>query len=153
MSNIITYISRNAFPNVSEDDQCSILTTIGELACAGAESLLTQVGARNPINLVECSVCDRQQLENTPRALWDGEEFEALILTVAQLVKLPQMQKLGRPRVAAMTAIRKLLNHSQNGNHFDLTSPVIGTWCLQALRSSLRDLRIAAGLVTKPSTP
>ncbi|KAL8735716.1 MAG: hypothetical protein Q9181_002719 [Wetmoreana brouardii] len=42
-------------------------------------------------------------------------------------------------------ALRRVLNHRNEKAHFDLTNSVVGQSCLQALRSSSRDLRIAAG--------
>ncbi|KAL9039802.1 MAG: hypothetical protein Q9180_002315, partial [Flavoplaca navasiana] len=59
--------------------------------------------------------------------------------------KLPQLHRLGKPRVAAMLAIERALRHCEEQAHLDLTASVLGQCCLQALRSSSRDLRIAAG--------
>ncbi|KAL8891174.1 MAG: hypothetical protein Q9215_001770 [Flavoplaca cf. flavocitrina] len=59
--------------------------------------------------------------------------------------KLPQLHRLGKPRVAAMLAIERAVRHCEEQAHLDLTASVLGQCCLQALRSSSRDLRIAAG--------
>lgn len=44
-----------------------------------------------------------------------------------------------------MIALRRIVLHSQNLEVLDLEKSVLGQWCLQALQSSLRELRIAAG--------
>lgn len=46
-----------------------------------------------------------------------------------------------------MLALKRLLSHTVVEEHLDMTTSTFGQWCLQALRSSIRDLRIAAGLV------
>lgn len=50
-----------------------------------------------------------------------------------------------RPRVIAMIALRRLVVHSRDAEMLDLEKSALGQWCLQALQSSLRELRIAAG--------
>ena len=44
-----------------------------------------------------------------------------------------------------MLATKRTLSHCEEQAHLDLTASVLGQCCLQALRSSSRDLRIAAG--------
>ncbi|CAO1598571.1 serine/threonine-protein kinase M1 [Xanthoria calcicola] len=44
-----------------------------------------------------------------------------------------------------MLASKRALSHCEEQAHLDLTASVLGQCCLQALRSSSRDLRIAAG--------
>ena len=71
---------------------------------------------------------------------------DKLFMTVEKLLELiTQKVKLRRPRIAAMLAVRRLLCHSTGIDQLDLSRSVLGQWCLQSLRSSLRDLRVAAG--------
>ena len=44
-----------------------------------------------------------------------------------------------------MVASKRLLTHTANTDYHDLAQSIYGQWCLQALRASARDLRIAAG--------
>ena len=66
-----------------------------------------------------------------------------MITTIIEV--LPQLQRLAHSRVAAMRAVQRLLAHTNNPDHLDMRSSVLGQWCLQAICSSLRDLRISAG--------
>ena len=44
-----------------------------------------------------------------------------------------------------MVALKRLLIHTANTDYHDLAQSIYGQWCLQALRATARDLRIAAG--------
>lgn len=44
-----------------------------------------------------------------------------------------------------MIALRRVVLHSRDPKMLDLEKSILGQWCLQALQSSLRELRIAAG--------
>lgn len=44
-----------------------------------------------------------------------------------------------------MIALRRIIMHSRDPEILDLERSALGQWCLQALQSSLRELRIAAG--------
>lgn len=44
-----------------------------------------------------------------------------------------------------MVALRRVILHARDAEVLDLEKSVLGQWCLQALQSSLRELRIAAG--------
>ena len=96
-----------------------------------------------------CYICDTDVRDNTVSALWEGPGSEEAFSTIVNLIKLPKPQKLRRPRVAAMLALKRLLSHIVKGEHLDLTASASGQWCLQALNSSLRELRIAAGSVVQ----
>ena len=96
-----------------------------------------------------CYICDTDVRDNTVSALWEGPGSEEAFSTIVNLIKSPKPQKLRRPRVAAMLALKRLLSHIVKGEHLDLTASAFGQWSLQALNSSLRELRIAAGSVVQ----
>ena len=60
------------------------------------------------------------------------------------LLKTFQEQKLPRTRVTAMVCLNRLLGHIGNTDQLDLSKSVLKQWCLQSLKSSVRDLRIAS---------
>ena len=143
-------LTSDRFPRLSEGAQCSFYAAIGQLACASAQALSeTSFGERGPPVYNKCYKCDTDIKDCSVSAPWDGAESEALLSTIVGLIKLPKTQKFRRPRVAAMLALKRLLSHTAKEEHLDLTTSVFGQWCLQALHSSLRELRIAAGSVEK----
>lgn len=85
--------------------------------------------------------------DNSAPASWESFGSEEVFSTVVSLIKLSKIQKFRRPRVAAMLALKRLLSHTAKEEHLDLTTSAFGQWCLQALHSSIRELRIAAGSV------
>jgi len=99
----------------------------------------------------DCDIESREYLKDRgPLATWNDPESEVVFATIASLMKLPKIQKYPRPRVTAMLALKRLLSHTANMDHLNLTTSPFGQWCLQALHSSMRDLRIAAGSVNRP---
>lgn len=85
--------------------------------------------------------------DNSVPAPWEGSGLEEVFSTLVSLIKLPKIQNFRRPRVAAMLALKRLLSHTTKEEHLDLKTSAFGQWCLQALHSSIRELRIAAGSV------
>ncbi|KAL8694218.1 MAG: hypothetical protein Q9218_001105 [Villophora microphyllina] len=126
--------------------QCLLLSLLGLMACAQAKTVQypTRVRRQRATKL-HCSKCDgRWSLDSQANSSSENGN-DRLAALIADLTKLPQMHKSGKPRVAAMLASRRVLGHCSEKHHLDLTTSVIGQCCLQALRSSSRDLRIAAG--------
>lgn len=132
---------------LSEGDQTLAFCIIGQLSCAIAQTLSYSVGSNTgqPLSL-ECSVCDAKighiKLGDLSE---EDSDLVQLFLTVERLLKLIQKPKCDRPRIAAMVTLKRLLSHSTSLNQLNLSKSTLGQWCLQAMRSSLRDLRIAAG--------
>lgn len=122
------------------------------IACASVGTLIeadNRGGSRDKDSLprVKCSSCDDDSKCNVPSTTGEHPELLEAIQTVSNLIKLPRTQNYRRPRVAAMLAIKRLLSHTANADHLDLANSPFGQWCLQALHSSIRELRIAAGSV------
>jgi serine/threonine-protein kinase ATR len=67
------------------------------------------------------------------------------ILIFGNLVKSLAFGSSRRPRVLAMYILRKYALHYNNPEFLDLEMSPLGQWCLGSLKSSLRELRIAAG--------
>ena len=93
----------------------------------------------------KCYICDTEMRDSSVSAPWEGSESDEVFSTINSLMKLPKTKKFRRPRVAAMLALKRLLSHTTKEEHLDLTTSAFSQWCLQALHSSIRELRIAAG--------
>lgn len=94
----------------------------------------------------KCELCDSNGRVNgrlLPQA--DSVEIRELLMTISEMIKSPKSQRSKQPRIAAMIAIGRVLSHTNNEPCLDLATSTLGHWCLQALQSSLRELRIAAG--------
>lgn len=141
--------TRDMYPEFNEATQCEVLFWLGRLACAGAKQLTeSPATCRLTSTQYSCSMCDNQLSRRSQTSLIINSDSNGLISNLANLIKLPQLHRLGKPRVAAMLAIERALRHCEEQAHLDLTASALGQCCLQALRSSSRDLRIAAGYDT-----
>jgi serine/threonine-protein kinase ATR len=61
------------------------------------------------------------------------------------LIKSPAFGTAKRPRVLAMLMLKKFALHYEDPEFLDLEKSPLGQWCLGSLKSSVRELRIAAG--------
>ena len=131
---------------MSEEKQCLLYTYIGKLACASA----SEVSSDNDGFSLQskCCDCDAESRDNTRSTSRVGPELEEVFSALARLINMPRIQKHRRPRVAAMLALKRLLSHTSNMDYLDLAISPFGQWCLQALHSSIRELRVAAGSVS-----
>ena len=136
-------IDSDCFTRLSEEEQCSLYTAIGQLACASVQNVSeVSVGGRD-----KCYICDTDRKDTNVPAPWEGSGSAEAFSTIISLIKLPKTHRLRRPRVSAMLALRRLLSHTSKEEYLDLKTSAFGQWCLQALHSSTRELRIAAALV------
>ena len=93
----------------------------------------------------DCSPCDARLIFRASQPLLHDSVSKQIFAIFSELFQLLQMPKRKGPRLVAMTALKHLLLHAPSGEHHDLTKSIYGQWCLQALRASARELRIAAG--------
>lgn len=102
-----------------------------------------------PLQHLNCAVCDDQHSESSeePDSNTIETVFKPAILVFEKLVQSQHFMESRRPRILAMLALRKFVNHIQIPELFDLSISSLGQWCLRSLRSSTRELRIAAGYV------
>ena len=136
---------RGCFARLSEDDRCLALRWFGYVACTGARSL--QVYRNNDGNImnIQCSICDAETPCQEQVALWLDDDSEELFATLSNLIGDLEFQSSTRPRVWAMEASRRLINHTDRATYLELEHSPIAQWCLQSLCSTVRELRIAAG--------
>lgn len=129
-----------------EEQQSLLYTYIGNLACASA----SEVSSRNDgLSLqLKCCDCDAESRDSTRSTSRVGPDLEEAFSALARLINMPRIQKHRRPRVAAMLALKRLISHTSNMDYLDLAISSFGQWCLQALHSSIRELRVAAGSVS-----
>lgn len=134
------------FLKLSEDDHIRAFSIIGQLACAKGQTLSDPTfSGDKELQRYRCSVCDVSLGCRRLINMYELSDAEGLFKAIANLYQLAQKAKSNRSRVAAIIAMRSLLSHFGNLAHLDISTSSIGRWCLQGLKSSMRDLRIAAG--------
>lgn len=94
---------------------------------------------------MQCSLCSAKGNQESPPAPRDGTVQSLVARIFAKLTSLPSFRESRRPRIIAMIALRRIILHSNDPEILDIERSVLGQWSLQAIQSSLRELRIAAG--------
>lgn len=67
------------------------------------------------------------------------------ILTFNSLLESAAFREGRKVRLLAMFALRRFATHYDNPAFLNLEQSQLGQWCVSSLKSSMRELRIAAG--------
>lgn len=136
----------DAFLKLDETGQCSLFSNLARMACSKANTLGDPGTTKGQLlGKLSCPVCDTDSPQKT-RVAWLSEtDSNGLMKVFATLTKLPHLQKSGKPRAVAILAFKRILGHCRGMTHLDITTSTLGQYCLPALNSSSRDVRIAAG--------
>ncbi|QSS66872.1 phosphatidyl inositol 3-kinase [Histoplasma capsulatum] len=139
----LSQIVLNALPKLSEEDHCEVLTMIGRIACAGAGSLVIEQPSNVTGPQFRCLICDSVSPRLPNNRPQESSHFSEICKTMTEII--PVVQGSRKARIAAMFGIRNIVMHDPKNENVALHSSPLGEWCLQSLRSSLRELRMAAG--------
>jgi len=138
---------RSCFEALNETERCEAIQKLANIPCAAHGSLVAIPSENGALKQLECFLCEGWK---PPDSFHLDEErcrkisIEA-IETFSKVVKSAAFLDSRRPRVLAMIALRRFTVHFKNLSFLDFEQSVLGQWCLQSLRSSIRELRIAAG--------
>lgn len=149
---IRTNIPSNHVPGMSEERQVDFYSNLGSLVCRSA-SKSDFYNDQHPLLLTRACLSCRSRIKlQSDLEVWDDPLASILEECMTGLLQLPQAQKSRKTKVAAMSAVRRLLAHTANPSALCISTSLFGQWCMQALRSSTRQLRIAAGSVIVPQS-
>ncbi|OJD13407.1 hypothetical protein AJ78_06141 [Emergomyces pasteurianus Ep9510] len=139
----LSQIVFNSLPTLSQDDQSEVLAKLGRIVCAGAGTLVME----QPSNVVgpqfRCLICDCTLPKLRSNLTRESPHLSEICKIMIEIT--PVLQGTRKPRIAAMFAIRNVVMHDPQSENVRLQSSPLGEWCLQSFRSSLRELRVAAG--------
>lgn len=116
---------------------------LGRLACAWTNSLSGEEYSNVTGQILTCTVCDCETGVCYAEKHISNPQFGHLRKLIARI--LPMIQDSGSCRISAMIAIRNIINHDLNNTDDRLEVSPFGEYCLQSLKSSIRELRVAAG--------
>ncbi|GBF64420.1 kinase [Trichophyton mentagrophytes] len=131
------------FSNLSPVDKCIIIMNLGRLACAWTQSLCGEEYSNIAGQTYMCKVCDCEMEKchtKNPMSLLQFGHLRNIISSI-----LPRIEDSGSCRISAMIAIRNIVNHDLRDTEDRLDISLFGEYCLRSLKSSIRELRIAAG--------
>ena len=130
-----------------ENSQCLLFVLLGRLACSSAQDVINVRREGHGANQMKCHICDGMRRTDAIMKSPGSSDLKELFNILTAMIKPLKMHKCRRPRVAAMLGLQHLVSHATNTDHLNLTKSSLGQWCLHSLRSSVRELRLAAGLV------
>lgn len=117
------------------------------IPCAANGSLSVTRDKDGSISNSKCFLCDGTQPPSSTTL--DTKRCQIVcgdaVVIFANLIKSPAFAEGRQPRVLAMIALKKFTAHFNSSDFIDLISSPLGQWCVGSLKSSARELRIAAG--------
>ncbi|WEW59433.1 serine/threonine-protein kinase M1 [Emydomyces testavorans] len=133
----------DAFPELTFNEKCTTLALLGRLPCAwsGSLRLNEHIDISDPV--YQCIICDSDKWKTRSAFCKQNSSFDKLRAILTTL--MPVLHTSSECRVAGMLALRNMLIHSSQSEDARLETAPYGEFCLQSLRSSVRELRIAAG--------
>ena len=141
-------IYRSCFYELNDRDQCRAFEYLAILPCAANDSLSVKRDNDACIRNSECFLCDGTPPPKST-TIFDAERCQSVcgdaVKTFIKVIKSSTFAEARRPRVLAMIALKRYTMHFNNAEFMDLSSSPLGQWCVASLKSSSRELRIAAG--------
>ncbi|RVD85244.1 uncharacterized protein DFL_003570 [Arthrobotrys flagrans] len=137
-------IAADGFGKLSIQEQSDVFHEVGLLTCLPMnETFQRETSSVNTEpGRFPCAICDAAKRIGEPGDA-DGESNE-LIRIFTAIQKSDGFLHSSNVRVSGMQAMRKIVKHEPAILDGHFTGHPFGQWCLQALRSSNRDLRMLA---------
>ncbi|KAK1750228.1 protein kinase rad3 [Echria macrotheca] len=134
----------HAFSQMDEDKQCQMLDYLSRIACATSGTLRFRRKGPDALVQFQCSFCSASDNSTQPPCL-EPAAMESASKIFVKIIESQSFQRSRRSRVFGMVTLRRLVKHNSDPSFFDFETSVPGQWCLDSLKSSVRELRIAAG--------
>jgi hypothetical protein len=117
------------------DQALGRLSLFTQLPCSGAVDLRTPTEPDD-----QCDICLKTRLSST----WSQEHWSGFYRILSAFLKSSDLQASKAARALLQVTIRHFVAHTPIIEHLDLTKSILGAATLQGLRSSAREVRIAA---------
>lgn len=148
--NYLLTINRTRFFDLEEKSQCTVLDLLGHACCATIDGFAVKsLPGRMGSSTFHCNTCSHAGLPQEQPTCRDPGARTSIISAFKTVVEMPDFNGLRRPRVAAMTTLRRLVTHSPDSDFLNLETSTIGLWCMKSLSSSNRELRVVSWYVAE----
>ncbi|PWY69808.1 hypothetical protein BO94DRAFT_502566 [Aspergillus sclerotioniger CBS 115572] len=131
-----------SYAGLAEQEKCSFLRTLCGIPCALTGNLVDITGL-DLEGALSCRVCDSEEYDLNSKDEWrclnSYELCEILDYTISSPTRPANL------RIAAAVALKRTLMHTSGLSYMQLTSSVFREFCLNSLRSSVRELRLIIG--------
>ncbi|KAK6518484.1 serine/threonine-protein kinase M1, variant 2 [Arthrobotrys conoides] len=140
----LSAIAADSFGKLSIQEQSDVFHEVGLLTCLPTNRPFQKdiFGVNTGLRRLPCAICDDAKHMGEPEDT--NEESDKLIRIFTTIQKSEGFLHSSNVRVSGMQAMRKIVKHESAVLDSHFTSHPFGQWCLQALRSSNRDLRMLA---------
>lgn len=142
LGNILILSGRAVFELAENNVRCATIELLTRFTCACDDTLIATTADATHL---QCTFCSNKESKEPRPECRDVAAKSLVVEILVRIIRLPGFLECRQPRVVAMIALRRVISHSTDPEVLDLEKSALGQWCLQALQSSIRELRIAAG--------
>lgn len=132
------------FHELSDLQKSKLFEYLIRIPCAGVEVPLSKDISKPVIYICgSCRPSTAQSVTNDGTK-WESKHWKSFYQILNALIESVAVQASHDYRVMVMLAVKTLTLHTSVSEHRDLAVSSTGQWCLQALRSTSRELRVVA---------
>ncbi|KAK3395553.1 phosphatidyl inositol 3-kinase, partial [Sordaria brevicollis] len=135
----------DAFPKLKELQQVRVIELLSFLPCVFDNTLEPEHDSPGSSGFSECSHCSIFGYSALSQPSDDAPTKTIAYKVLEKLIKTPGFRESRRTRAFTMMRLQRMFRHTVLPEFRDLERSVLGQWCVQSLRSSMRELRIGAG--------
>jgi serine/threonine-protein kinase ATR len=142
-------VSRNEYPSLTREEQQELLRELAYVGCARSGQLRFASSKKTTeegpdLGFAVCSVCDDPTSRPESNELVSEDDiFLEVKSTLEAIATVPEFKTSNSARIMYSMTVFRFLQHAPR-EFLNIKEP-FGQWCLRSLRSSSRELRIAAG--------
>ncbi|KAI5778912.1 hypothetical protein EDC01DRAFT_672633 [Geopyxis carbonaria] len=142
LSKFLDKFTVDNFVKLSEEHKCSFVENLGIIACAEAGDLKKEGSALRVS--YECTYCDSNFPKRIRKRHYAKHDSELFVI-LEKISRHEDFTHWVKVRCGAIESLKRLSNHTQDLRYLDIGCSELGSWCLNSLNSSRREIRLAAG--------
>ncbi|BCR99011.1 protein kinase MEC1 [Aspergillus luchuensis] len=131
-----------SYIGLSEQDKLRFLRVLCNIPCALSGNLVDMLNVDTEDNF-NCRICDSKCRDIEPESNSSILKSDELCQILNHIIS--NLSRTANLRIAATVALRRTLMHTSDPAHMQLASSAFGEFCLNSLRSSVRELRLTTG--------
>lgn len=131
---------------VDDSSRQKAMKLLSLLPCALGGHLIFQ--GKQQISILEatCALCDGHgtRLDGQFTTKIDPAITDEMIIILEEVVDSPHFKESPKLRILGILALRRYIEHLDSTRLSDIELSSLAQWCVRSLRSTIRELRIAA---------
>ncbi|KAI9663334.1 MAG: serine/threonine-protein kinase M1 [Alyxoria varia] len=134
------------FSDMTDAQRIELLEVLALMPCTGVRQTegSSSIEFAYSTSCPHCRATNIHASDSKRSSFWDETDRNCFYEILASLIHTRVVQSSKQLRCLSMVAIQRFACHASSSDHLDISISAIGQYCMQGLRSSVREIRIAA---------